>query len=318
MRNNLINNTQFALVLRQLSSLTDKGKSFDEACSLIRQHASSAEIKHLETINMLVTSDFQDIKNRDFLGECIKLIKQNSGDTASFLTSFQKRLSNNPFNSTAYWIGIFTSLGYAGFLILFSITCFSIFSIFVFPQINDTLNTPSSSMPYFSKMIFDYSQEIMFCMILLLPFIAVVIFLGLNAQYKMRSLMPLNDFLTCKIFMRKVAQKYNSFLLCSFSQTFLCCGVSADIALLLANEIVYKKNSKQVKSDNLCLAQKLGVLESELSFQEPNTSAAAIKEMVQFADRIPMILKPLLYITIGSLIVAMYQPLFAIGSIGIF
>lgn len=315
-----IEQPQFNFILRQLAALMDNDKSYQQAFNLLYEAANENDKKHLLKIDDVINLPPEKIHSRDFMSLILKAIKQENGDSANFLRFYQQMLSHNPFTTKTYWISIYTMLGYASFLLFFAITCFTIFSMFVFPQFQHILDHNGAALPKFSAFIFTNSRIITALMsVAFLALLATIAYLSLNVQKNMASMAPLAGFIPNKLLMRGVSSKYNKFLLCSYAKLLNKSGININKSLQLASEMIYSSASKNSTSQidaNLQLSLKLNTLEQELDFQENQHPSDVIESMVKFADRFSMISKPLLYVVLGSLIISMYLPIFALGSVG--
>lgn len=315
-----IEQPQFNFILRQLAALMDNGKSYQQAFNLLYEAANENDKKHLLKIDGVIKLPPEKINSCDFMSLILKAIKQENGDSANFLRFYQQMLSHNPFTTKTYWISIYTMLGYASFLLFFAITCFTIFSMFVFPQFQHILDHNGAALPKFSAFIFSNSQIITALMsVAFLVLLATIAYLNLNVQKNMASMIPLTGFIPTKLMMRSVSRKYNKFLLCNYAKLLHKSGININKSLHLASEMIYSSVSKNNASEidaNLQLSLKLNTLEQELDFQESQHPSDVIESMVKFADRFSMISKPLLYVVLGSLIISMYLPIFTLGSVG--
>mgnify|MGYP001552464210 FL=1 len=303
-------------MLRQLTALIEKGDKYEDAYRKLYEQASAPQRAHLEKLDSLVNASNQQHTN-DFFESLLSQAKRSKGDIIKLLVSHHSSLANTPFKNKAYWVGIYSTLCYSAFLVFIAVSCFTLFSTFVFPQLSDMLSLNNGVLPQFSNLIFTYSKPIIALLSLVLfPFIALMILLSAYTQAQMKSLFPLTGTLTAKIFMKKVAAKYNSHLLYLAANNLIKSGVEAAKAYEIAKQLVYPDTSPNNEpDDNLELSSTLGTLEQELLFREPSSSEDAAQAMLKMADKIPMILKPILYLVIGSLIIAMYLPIFTLGAI---
>ncbi len=313
-----IRQPQYIFILRQLSALISAGDSYTQARDKLEDSIENKDKKYLAQIDKLMALDHTETTSNDHLSKIIKAIKSESGDISTFLCSFHKMISNNPINQKTFWTGIITMLGYGVFLLLFATMCLAIFALFVFPQLQLAFPENSEMLPKFSIFIFSNHNIIIAVMLSLsLLLLALMVYIFFFIRQNMIAMKPLSGFVI-KLLMRNLAKQYNQYIFCSYTDLIYKSKVDINKSMQIANDTIYgsTKQNKSTFDKNIQLSCKLNTLEQEISYLKEQQLSEVIDRLVKFADHFSMVSKPILYIALSALIIAMYLPIFALGSVG--
>lgn len=330
------NYKRLLLVVRQFSFLLNKGANTETALAQLRSTLAATQIVELDIIEKLMSSNSDEIQLPNTFGPLLLLkrlinpIKQQGGDSIKFFEVFQKTfLSEDSMQHTKNYdtSGIMV---YLIVLIIMALIIGTIYTNSVFPAIEKMITETGGILPNFSLMIFSLFSN--WGAVFFVTITVIIIFL-FTSMLKIRNNLNRLEFFGSWILnlpgFNNIAKHYNLYLSLRFMQLIINSGVNHENAkkivfdLASANEVELDIQLKQLNSlqeDNLLdqpltLADSLGNLDDEINFQIETLYETSLTNFTRFKDTITFMGIIFIASITGSLVIAMYLPIFQMGQV---
>ncbi len=229
-----------------------------------------------------------------------------------------------------YWVGILGLMSYLAAVAVVAVIVAFIFWKYVIPSFSGMFGEFGSRLPQFTQMIFAYGDKgiPIFAIALILLVVAVVFFVALFHR-RVQQLSPLPRWPVWTPIVGRVAEVYNFGLFLNYARMLRECGVDQERAVADAAAASNQPESLsygELKRDpsshaelpamtELGIAAKFGNFDAELEHQCDQHVAALSLILVQARDRFSLLLKTALFVFVAALVVAMYRPIFQMGSV---
>lgn len=229
-----------------------------------------------------------------------------------------------------YWVGILGLMSYLGAVAVTAIIVAMIFWRFVIPSFNGMFVDVGSQLPEFTKIVFAYGGTgiPIFAIVLLILVATIVIFVALFHR-RIQQLSPLPRWPVWAPIVGRVAEIYNFGLFLNYARILRECGVDPERAVAEAASVSNQRDGlsfSELQRDpsshdqlpaltELGIAAKLGNFDAELEHQCDQHVAALSLTLVEARDRFSLLLKTALFLFVGALVIAMYLPIFQMGSV---
>ncbi len=229
-----------------------------------------------------------------------------------------------------YWVGILGLMSYLSAVAAMAIIVAFIFWRNVMPSFSGMFNGFGSEMPEFTKLVFAYGGAgIPVVAIVVLVLVALIVFFVLHFHRRIQMLSPLPRWPAWAPILGRIAEVYNLGLFLNYARMLRECGVDAERAVADAaaasnqpDDMSYAELRRDPSSHvnlpvltELGIAAKLGNFDAELEHQCEQHTASLSLALVEVRDRFSLLLKIALFTFVGALVVAMYLPIFKIGSV---
>ncbi len=320
-----------SFVSRQLASLLDR-LSIDDA---LRRLADECPPGYAEDINrlhgLLVATDYRGASTDPSEFAAISnLLKANSGDRVKIFRQYIDYTQRSKIIFDTYWAGLVDIIGYLAALSAVALASAIFFGFFVMPSFNSFFSGYGALLPEFTRYVFGIGK-------IGVPIMAtgLILIIGLSAwttitfRKRTRRSLPLPRWPAKLPLLGKIVTAYNLDLFLNFLRILLASGVSKNEAVLVAasnsnqsagmdfNDLLSIRESSSTGSalTEIAAAARLDQLEGELTHQCDAHSARLTMAMVESRNRFSLLLKATLYAYFASLIIAMYLPIFKLGSL---
>lgn len=229
-----------------------------------------------------------------------------------------------------YWAGV---VGLMWYLVAVSSVAFTVgmvFSAFVVPSFGKYFAQFGAALPDFTQTAFDIGGTGIpaFAAILAIG-VAVVVFVIALFHRRIQQLAPLEGWPRWAPIIGGIAELYNVGLFLNYARMLRKCGVDEETAVSkaaaasgqsgdLSLEALREAGPGPIRSQALIelgVAAKLGNLDAELSHQCDEHIGNLTVALVEARDRFSLVLKIALYAFVVVLLIAMYLPIFKMGSV---
>ena len=229
-----------------------------------------------------------------------------------------------------YWAGVVGLIWYLAAVSAVAIGVGVVFSMFVVPAFSEMFGSLGHSLPDYTQAVFDLGGAGIptFAVILALTAGFVVYCVALFHR-RIQQMAPLPRWPKWAPILGRIAETYNLGLFLNYANILRKCGVDARVAIAdaaaasnlsvdvsldtLTNDVRAHRQS-QVLTE-LGIAARIGNLDAELSHQCDQHVGNLTLALVETRDRFSLVLKIALYLFVAALVVAMYLPIFKIGSV---
>jgi len=229
-----------------------------------------------------------------------------------------------------YWAGVMGLISYLSAIALVALMVAVLFANSVIPAFQDMFVQFGSELPEFTRVVFAFGNAGLPAFALLLAAaVALVVFFVRLFHRRIQTMSPLPRWPKWTPVVGEMARTYNFGLFLNYARILRQCGVEPQRAVTDAATLTHQDASLSLDTlksgvhsreqfpalTELGIATRLGHFDAELSHQceqHLNTLTLALSNT---RDRFSVFLKLALYLLIGALVVAMYLPIFKMGSV---
>jgi len=320
-----------AFVSRQLSSLLKKN-DVETAFKRLSEESGPHYQADIESLKALLTDS---ATAAPALGPnpyrtLASMMTEVQGSKDKLFRKFVDFVQQNKVVFETYWTGVVGLMFYLAALSAQAVAISVIFGIYVLPSFSTMFSGFGTALPDFTRQVFAYGAAGVPVVIIVL-----VVIVGLSAWFvtmfhrRIQRFEPLPRWPTWVPLASKISTTYNFGLFVNFANMLVQCGVPAARAINFAsahtNQPPEIDHDKMIDSgtpfgdmpafEELAIAARLGHIDSELDHQCEQHLARLSTALVETRERFSIVLKIVFYFFIAALIVAMYLPIFKMGTV---
>ncbi len=229
-----------------------------------------------------------------------------------------------------YWVGILGLMLYVSAVATMAIIVALVFWTSVIPSFAGMFTEFGSSMPGFTRIVFAYGGAgIPIVAIVLVVLVLLVLFFVSLFHRRIQMLSPLPRWPAWAPIVGRIAEVYNLGLFLNYTRILRESGVDPERAVADAAAASnqpegvsfagLKENpggpANLMALTELGVAAKLGNFDAELEHQCDQHTANLSLALVEVRNRFSLLLKTTLFLFVAVLVVAMYLPIFKMGSV---
>lgn len=229
-----------------------------------------------------------------------------------------------------YWAGVIGLIWYLAAVSAVALVVGFIFSTIVVPTFGEMFGAYGHALPDYTQAVFDLGGVGIptFAVVLALT-VGLVVYCVSLFHRRIQQMAPLPRWPKWAPILGKIAETYNLGLFLNYAHILRRCGVEPGNAI--ADAAAASNQSHELSLDSLVkeirahgqsraltelgTAARLGNLDAELSYQCEQHVGNLTLALVEARDRFSLVLKIVLYLFVAALIVAMYLPIFKLGSV---
>ncbi|MDJ0908007.1 MAG: hypothetical protein QNI99_02365 [Woeseiaceae bacterium] len=320
-----------AFVSRQLASLSDD-QPIEAALDRLKEVSPEEYANDVEYFRRLLAGD---ASKKAGLGpnpyRAIARFLPSVGDQKNTLfRAFVDFVRQSKVIFETYWVGIIGLMSYLAAVAFIALIVGLVFWRYVIPSFGGMFTNFGSELPEYTKVLFAFGKTglPLFAVALLLLVAAVVIVVSMFHK-RIQQLSPLPRWPVWAPIIGRVAEIYNFGLFLNYARMLRECGVDPEHAVRDAaaasnqpESLTFAEMQRDPSSHEqlqalteLGIAAKLGNFDAELEHQCDQHVAALSLTLVEARDRFSILLKTALFVFVGALVVAMYLPIFQMGSV---
>lgn len=259
-----------------------------------------------------------------------KLLPSVQGPKNTLFREFVAYVQQNKVVFETYWTGVVGLIWYLAAVAVVALVVAVVFATYVMPAFNGMFSQFGAPLPEFTQLVFAFGGVgvPLFAVVLALVVGIVVLFVALFHR-RIQQLSPLPRWPTWAPVIGKIAESYNLGLFLNYTRILRESGVDPKQAVADAAEAANQPDGlsyDQLGVDEssfsqlpvlteLGVAAKLGHFDSEISHQCDQHVGNMSLVLVEARDRFSLILKIALYSFVAALVIAMYLPIFKMGSV---
>jgi len=325
-------------LVRHIEHLILNGLSLDE--SLAKLDASQvAKPEQRQLVRALLKNEDEASKLEPFytgkglheISSLIATLYQHRCSPEQAVPALSHSLSIDQNYMRQIWGGLKSLTSYAISVIVIVSVCLSIFSMKVIPQFEDMFDGFGAQLPEFTTFVIHSANALgnVWPWILL---IAVALYIvskkrasnrgGLKLMYRLWALLPLT---------RSLYQIHYRYLLICYTHILIKGGLGSKVALKSALKLLDKKISETEQFDaqtplpdllketaelsSIADAYQIDTVSREIEFQLARIEQDYLTVIAKLRERLSSLMQMLLGLIVGGIIVAMYLPIFSMGSV---
>ena len=320
-----------AFLSRQLSHLSE-GKDLHSALAELKNTCPkqyATEIKYLED---LLSGDYEDgpTLGPNPYRTLSRLLPEVADAKGQMFRGFVDYVRQSKVVFETYWAGVVGMIWYLGALSSIMIVVSLIFGLSTIPAFQQLFNEHGAELPALTTAVFRFGGFSVptFALIVSTLVGAIIWFVALFHR-RIQRLEPLPKWPPWIPLVGRVSKYYNLGLMLNFSRLLMESGVSPDQAIKIASheanvpDTVTSDGTSFTSGDfgdfsiisELAIASRLGNLRDEVAYQCEEHIGKLSLVLVDARDRFSLILKIIIYAFVATLVVAMYLPIFKLGSV---
>ncbi len=229
-----------------------------------------------------------------------------------------------------YWAGVVGLTWYLAALSLVVIVITLIFGLSVVPSFEGMFAEHYEQLPALTQTVFKFGGSgFPLVGILLALIVALVVWFVAMFHRRIQQIEPLPRWPSWVPMIGRVAEYYNLGLFLNFCRLLMDCKLTPGQAVTLAAKASNQPDTLSIDSlhgetgdfsdlpilAELAIAEKLGNFRAEINHQCEEHIGKMSLILIQVRDQFSLVLKLLLYVFVGTLVVAMYLPIFKMGSV---
>ncbi len=259
-----------------------------------------------------------------------KLLAEVPDAKSGLFRDFVDYVSQSRVVFDTYWTGLLGLIGYLAGLGGVTLVVAIVFGLYVVPAFSEMFAQFGTPLPRLTEIVFSVSPAgVPLFAVALFVLILLVAGSATFLQRRMQRLAPMPRWPAWLPLMGPIAESYNLGLLLNLSRMLVANGVPVDRAISIAAAesgqaadmdmrrlaALADDPHASVPLAELGIASRLGLLEKELVAQCDRHLARLSMVLVDARDRFALFLKTALYVFVAIMIVAMYLPIFKMGSV---
>ncbi|MDH3620686.1 MAG: hypothetical protein OER91_07335 [Gammaproteobacteria bacterium] len=298
---------------RQLADIADDGSErsalarLKDAC----QGQYATEMADLEQILGSQAGEEQSSRAQPYR-ILPQLLREVPGRKVTLLRGFVDYLRQSRTVFDTYWEGVAGTFAYLATLAAMLAVVSVVFGLWTIPSFERMFTEFGAELPALTAAVFKYGAGVPIVAIVTLAIIVFVAWFAITTIRRMKSLEPLPAWPHSMPLFGSVARSYNQLLLLNFARLLMESGVSQDDAIRVAAR---ETGQPETLGAELAIAAKLGNLRNEITRQCEERLDSLALAMVGARDRFALFLKIAIYSLVAVLVIAMYLPIFRLGSV---
>ena len=320
-----------AFVSRQLSNLLDEAQ-LEPALQKLTEASPPEYSRDIEYLRNILAADFEagpQLGPNPYRA-IERLLAAVSGPKNTLFREFVAYVQQSKVVFETYWAGVVGLVWYLAAVAAVALVVAIVFGTSVIPSFNSMFSQFSAPLPEFTQVVFAFGGIglPLFAIVLALV-VGIVVFAVSLFHRRIQQLSPLPRWPTWAPIIGKIAESYNLGLFLNFTRILRQSGVETKQAVAAAaaaanqpDDLTYDQLGNSATSfaqlpilTELGVAAKLGEFDSEISHQCDQHLGNMSLVLVEARDRFSLILKIALYLFVATLVVAMYLPIFKMGSV---
>jgi len=312
------------MVSRMLTYHLENGGTIHTAFDTLRRDLPDNYENSISALEKMVIGD-ESVQmvgyGYSFLGllnEFVSLIKQEKGDIGQLFQSSQEVLRDAVTKARDYWSGFNALITYFAIILMIAIGVSAVFTIFVLPQFQGMFESFGAPLPMFTAMVLN--NNLLFTLII--PVLTLLVVICALCSYHIRvrvsQFRPLSNICRWVPGLNKMSDAYRYYLFVQYANILRKSDISDESAIKHA-ELMSGGNTNEQKFSiwrtAIETAGQMNMLIPELEYQSVQVGALFGRHMIVVRERLTLWVQVILGLLVGTLIIAMYLPIFKMGEV---
>ncbi|OUS26429.1 hypothetical protein A9Q99_18005 [Gammaproteobacteria bacterium 45_16_T64] len=314
---------KLALVSRMLSYQQDNGESTPVTLKQLSSKLPEEYRETIDDVNRIISGDARVLSGYDsarflMLIKLMNVARSEGVDTTTMLANISQSVTEAINQADDFW-GVFqTLMSYLVVVFAIAMMVVSIFMEKVLPEFRDVFDDFNAELPEFTRFVLDNELALFIIVIGIGQCVLVSALLSVHIKGRVSAFEPLSRW--CRLIpgIRDLHSIYGYYLYIQYARILMQTGMKSVDALshgkILAQVDTDNIHELSILDDGVAIASDMRVLDKELPHQIQQVSVKFIKQMTIIRDRITRSTQAATGVIIGGLIIAMYLPIFQLGS----
>lgn len=316
---------QIALVSRILAYKQSHGQELPSALAELRSTLSGEYSNSIDALeNILAGDDSVALVGYEagplrMFNTLASIIRQEKGDASRLFIGTRDGLRDAMAVAREYWHEFNAIFIYVITVLAVTIIVMGTFSIKVLPTISTVFSGVNQQLPAFTKFLISNYLILPALMAILMLFVIGFVACSYHIRKKVAQFFPLHSVLRRIPGLRGLNAVYSYYLFIQYVRALTSAGVKPDAAVRHAEEL---SKIDQVMNDDIAAwrqaivaSASMGVLEDEIGYQCQRYGSLFNRKMIETRDFMTVAIQFFIGIFIGALLIAMYLPIFMLGSV---
>lgn len=310
------------MVGRMLAYHQEQGASTAAALEKIKSDLPGHYGKSIEDLEKMVAGVKLTGKQPGpvkMLAALAAIVRAEKGDVGLLFTGTKEGLQDSLQQAKQYWGGFEAVIFYLVTVLVVAAVIIGVFNIYVLPQFEDLFTSLTAELPAFTRVII--ANDAVYMLIIGMLGAAVITCLAVHQHIKnrIRRYMPLSPLCQWVPGVNELAKLYSYFLFIQFTAALTGAGVDAEASFNRARELAQLDPARlgQLSPwwEAINMARKIGVLDTEIHYQRSQIGPLFYRRSLVINESLTTATHTIAGILIGALVIAMYLPIFKLGSI---
>lgn len=314
---------RMSTVSRLLSYQRNSNIETNDAISNIKNALPPDYSEEIDSVLTLVSGSrvvaSQDSRLSGIMLELATCVEKENASLEKLFLGTQRQISEAIITAKEFWSGFNSILSYVSSICVIAAVVIPIFMSKILPMFAGIFSDMDAELPEFTRFIFGH-KEVIFLIIGVLLLVVLVAFLSsFHIKRCIERFKALNPICFYIPGIKTFSEIYSYHLFVHYVKALLASGVSEDLSFNTATELS-GLNQKRIHRFKIWYqaakaATKVHCLVEEIDFQAKNSLTLVNAEVVLLREKMTIGIQVATGILIGSMVIAMYLPIFSIGSI---
>ncbi|MBB6521919.1 hypothetical protein [Pseudoteredinibacter isoporae] len=315
---------RISVVSRMLAYQQDQGESMVSALAKTKSSLPAHYDDSIEAIKNIITGD-EDVVFTGYgagpfriFAVLAGLIRKEDGDVSQLFIGAKEYIQEAVIQAREYWSGFNSLIAYLVVVFILAITVIAIFTKKVMPGFEEVFSNFGAELPTLTKFILVNESMFMLVTGILTLCVLICVASSYHVRKQVAQLRPLSSICRWIPGVRSLDDIYSYFLFVHFANVLTNARVEGVASFNHAKDLSMltdKKTSKfSVWWDAVKAAQEVGVLDQEIEYQVSHINTLFSRQMILLRESVTLITQISLGLLIGLFVIAMYLPIFMLGS----
>lgn len=316
---------RLSMVGRLMSHQQAKGETAVNAAEKLREILPKEYHDSIELVEKMINGENIAVSGYgsgsiDIFNRLADIIRHNNGNLYRLFESMQLSLRDAVSQAREYWSGFNSLISYLVTVMVIAFVIVNIFVIKVMPTMKAAFDSFGAELPLFTKMVVTNHAFYSALMSLIVLVIGASLWLAFYVKKRIAEFLPLDKWCDYIPVIKNLKETYGYFLLVNYLDVFIRAGLSDRAAFDQAFKLAAIDINNIRHVDILQWATALNVsveinsLAEEISYQKGQIGSYFGRAMISVRESLTLFTQVFLGIIIGMLLIAMYLPIFMLGS----
>ena len=313
---------KLALISRMLTYQQASGETIPDTLRKLSSNLPDSYLDSINDVKSITSGDdgvLKKYKSERFslLIKLMAVVRKEGGDTSTLLVSIHDSISEGIDQADSFWEGFQSVMSYLITVFAVAILVVTIFVLKVLPQFRATFNDFGVELPEFTRFVLENDFALLIVIFLFGVCTAGFSLLYFHVKRQVAKLEGLSRYCRFIPGLQDLHGIYAYFLYVQYTKVLIQAGVGNSIALKHAknlSNVAAGTDELSVYSDAINVASEMEVLDKELSHQDHHIGSLFSRKMSVLRSSLTRGVQAALGVVVGGLIIAMYLPIFALGS----
>jgi len=316
---------RLSLVNRMLSYASKRSSSAEQAMDEVKQHLPQGYGKSVQTIDHMLHDQTPQGQDRPgaagrfgIFESLAQVVRAEGGDVQRLFIGGQEGLRNAAAKLQDYWGGFKSLFIYFLGVIFVALVVVPLFMVKVLPTFRDSFTSYQLDLPEFTAFLLGNTLLWTVLVAVLIAFALLCIGLAIHVKSRVGQLQPFSGVLRNVPGIKYLDEVYRYFLFLRYAQALREANLEDGTAVANAQSLAGVRSNRPplvVYRDGINVATKLGALAEELNFQVDQVDSLFESTLINVRESLTLGAQLSLGILIGAFILAMYLPIFMLGSV---